>query len=159
MQYSISFWQAVVAALIGAVAVLSSQFLSQIMTNRREKQQADHREMLKVTEFEEARLLRLRDERIKAYTEFARLTYTYQGYNPAAISDVVAAYSTVRILEGNPALKDAADLLYQKIAELRDCGSEIHWIEEEGRRFTADPLELPRSRGRVASTPQPLLPL
>jgi len=108
------------------------------MTNSREKEQRAHQRELKEQELEEARQQRLRDDRIKAYIEFARLTYTYKTTDPAAIIEVLAAYSAIELLSESPETRVAADQLRTQITELRKVADEVEWVEEQGKTTTTD---------------------
>jgi hypothetical protein len=135
-------WSVLVPSLVsvatGSILTPFGVFLTQRMTNKREKENCENQRMLKERELEEARFQRLRDDRIKAYTEFARLTYTYKITNPDAVVGVLAAYSAVELLSESSETREAADELREKITLLRGLADKAEWVEESGKTTTDD---------------------
>jgi hypothetical protein len=128
---------ALASALITGAVALRVVHVTQGKTNAREKEQREQQRKLKELKLEEARLQRLRDDGIRAYTDFARLTYTYKTTDPAAVVDVLA-YSTIELLTESSETRDAADRLRTEIIQLREAADEAEWEEEQGRTTTTD---------------------
>ncbi len=108
------------------------------MANDRDREQRTHQRELKEMELKEARQQRLRDDRIKAYIEFARLTYTYKTNDPAAAVEVLTAHSAIEILGSSHETREAAEQLRNQILKLRQIAHEVQWVDDEGIRYTED---------------------
>src|SRR5215207_1656985 len=80
---TVPMWVLIVVAIIGVAGPLGAQGIGWL---------------IKRTELEEARQGRLRDERIKAYAEFAKLTLARHTSDPSVTVDLVEAYSAITLL-------------------------------------------------------------
>ena len=116
-------WTTVVVALIGIGGIL----LAQLMTNQRERGQRSHQERLKEKDLEEARQQRLRDDRIKAYAQFARLTIARPTTDTSVTVYLVEAYSAITLLGGSVEAMGAAKQLYSRTLNLRRLATEVQW--------------------------------
>jgi hypothetical protein len=142
--------------ILGAVIGLGGILYSQHLTNvRDEGQRASdaklkdkelaHVENMKDKDLEEARQTRLRDDRIKAYTEFLRLTIGRYTDDASVTTELVGTYSSILLFAGNSEAIEAAKDLYTKVIDLRNLAHEVTWEEErtaEGQRIrksTFDP--------------------
>jgi hypothetical protein len=131
-------WTTVLVAFIGIGGIL----LAQHMTNQSEKGQRAHQERLKENELEEAKQQRLRDERIKAYAELARLVYARETTEEdiSVAAEMLAVYSAITLVGESSETILAAKSLCRKTVELRDLAQEVSWIDRPGgRKGTTDP--------------------
>ncbi len=120
----------ILSALIGVGGVL----ISQRMTNNREKNQRAHQREMKEKELEEAKQQRLRDDRIKAYLELAKITSTLNIREKFKTSDLIEAYTAVALVGGSKEARRTARDLYEKHAKLRELARYADHEEIEGGR-------------------------
>ena len=134
-------WVPLVVAVIGIAGILYTQYRS----DKREERKQAHERKVKQMELEAAQQQRLRDERMKAYADLARLAFTYQSdrpyqsKNPADIKEVLGAYSVVEVLAGSTETRDAAKELFDRVRDVREAGNKTEWHTEGGKTYTDDP--------------------
>jgi len=139
-------------AVIGIGGILIGQLLAnvreqgqRISAERLKDKELAHVENMKDKDLEEARQTRLRDDRIKAYTEFLRLTIGRYTTDPSVTTELVGTYSSILLFAGNSEAREAATDLYTKVIGLRNLAHKVPWEEkrtEEGEtisRRTNDP--------------------
>lgn len=92
----------------------------------RERSRQDHELKLQRTELEGQRIAKLREERLKAYSSFARLTKTVDYKNESPAAPLVEAHSEIEILADNPELRKAADSLLETWVSAWESASSAH---------------------------------
>ncbi len=109
---------AVVAIVVGLLRELSRQ---------------EHERKLKHAELEEQRITKLREERLKAYATFARLTKIVDARDPSPGPALAEAHSEIEMLSDNPELPTAAAVL------MSTWGAAWEYTREELERGVMDP--------------------
>src|SRR5215212_5343264 len=124
-------WLAIVVAFIGIVGPLGAQGIGWLV----KRSELEQQRKLKDIELKEARQKRLRDERIKAYTDLARLAFAHATTDPSIDSKILTAYSTITLVGDSSETILAAQELCTKTLELRDLARKVEWedITEERR--------------------------
>ena len=117
---TVPVWVLIVVAIIGVAGPLGAQGIGWL---------------IKRTELQEARQKRLRDDRIEAYAEFAKLTLARRTTDPSVTVGLIEAYPAITLLGGSVEAMSAAKQLYSKTLDLRDLAGRVTW---EGTS-TADP--------------------
>jgi hypothetical protein len=97
------------ALLAPSVVALGAIAAAEVREYRRQK----HEKAMKAVELEGQRMSKLREERLKAYSTFARLTKSVDAANPSPAPPLVEAHSEIEMLAENPELRKAADGLLQ----------------------------------------------
>jgi hypothetical protein len=127
--------------LLTAPIGIGGILIAQLLTNVREQGQRisaeklkdkelAHAENMKDKDLEEARQTRLRDDRIKAYTEFLRLAIGRYTTDPSVTTELVGTYSSILLFAGNSETKEAAIDLYRRAVDLRKLAHKVDWEEE-----------------------------
>jgi len=80
----------------------------------RERRRLEHEQEIQRLEIEERRWSTLREERLRAYSTFARLTKTVDAENPSPAPALAEAHSEIEMLTDNPELTTAAAVLLQR---------------------------------------------
>jgi hypothetical protein len=91
---------------IPALATLAGVGITLFFTNRREAKRLKHE-----------REMKLREERLKAYATFARVTKNIDASEPYQTKDLAEAHSTIELLTDNSELQQATEQLW--VAALR----------------------------------------
>ncbi len=131
MGSTVPWWVALAAP---AVALLSTA-VTLWFTNRGEEKRQEYEKARQEREIEERRWATLREERLRAYSTFARLTKRVDARNPSPEKELAEAHSEIEMLTDNAELILAATIL------LRDWGEA--W--EHGRRAIEEGGEEPYS--------------
>jgi hypothetical protein len=79
----------------------------------RERSRQDHERKMQRAELEGQRIAKQREERLKAYATFARLTKKVDAENPSPAPALAEAHSEIEMLSDNPELVTAATVLLQ----------------------------------------------
>ncbi len=134
----------ILVAVIGVLGVLGAQVIGWLV----KRSELSNQRKLKEIEVEEARQQRLRDERITVYTDFAQLTYGYRSTDASSIMEALRAYAAIEVLGGSLDSRKAAELLYNRVVDLRSAASTADWHEEGGMTVTSD-REFGQAKRRV----------
>lgn len=118
---TVPIWVAFVAAGIGVLGPVGAQFIAWLVKRSELAQQRELKDM----ELKEAKLKRLRDERIKAYAELAQLVFAKSTTDPSIDPKILAAYSTITLVGESSETILAAQELCKKTLELRDLARKV----------------------------------
>jgi hypothetical protein len=104
-------WLAVLLALASPIVAVVAIGAGELRDRRRLEHEREMQEL------EEHRMTRLREERLRAYSTFARLTKTVEAENPTPGPALAEAHSEIEMLTDNPELRTAAAVLLQAWGE------------------------------------------
>ena len=117
-------------ALAAPVAALLSTAVTLWFTNRGEEKRQEYEQARQEREIEERRWATLREERLRAYLTFARLTKMVDAKNPSPETALGEAHSEIEMLTDNADLILAATMLLRDWGEAWEYGRRV--IEEGG---------------------------
>jgi len=125
-------------ALAAPVAALLSTVITLFFTNRREAKRQEYEQERQEREIEERRWATLRDERLRAYSTFARLTKMVDAKNPSPETALGEAHSEIEMLTDNAELILAATILLQEWGEAWESAQRVIEEGEESPYSTAE---------------------
>jgi hypothetical protein len=139
---TVPLWVAVALSIAPSVVALAAIIAADLSNRRslkaaRETQQREHEERL---------MSKLREERLRAYATFARLTKTVEDErgDPSPMLARAEAHSEIEMLTDNPKLKTVADAILQLWIEVWQL---VKGAREDG---VADPYAEPGIREKWA---------
>jgi hypothetical protein len=133
-------------ALAAPVAALLGTAVTLWFTNRREEKRQEYEQERQEREIEERRWATLRDERLRAYSTFARLTKMVDAKNPSPETALGEAHSEIEMLTANPELILAATILLQEWGEAWEY---VQRVIEEGEENPYSTAEFINFRNRL----------
>jgi flagellar biosynthesis/type III secretory pathway M-ring protein FliF/YscJ len=125
----VSLW----VALVGAVATVLATAITLFFTNRREAKRQEYEQERQEREIEERRWATLWEERLRAYSTFARLTKIVDPKNPSPQAALGDARSEIEMLADNSELLQAAAMV------LRDWGHAWEYTRQKIEEGEEDP--------------------
>ncbi len=139
---TIPIWLAVLLAVAGPLIAFVGLLSSQKMRNTQEaerraheqqlkNQELEHAERMKQMELDEARQQRLRDDRIKAYMSFAKMTATVNPREEYALSDLAEGFAEIEVLGSSEEAVRWAKDLYDWSLVLRERSREAYRAGED----------------------------
>ena len=140
MASTVPWWVALAAP---AVALLSTA-VTLWFTNRGEEKRQEYEKARQEMEIEERRWATLREERLRAYSTFARLTKMVDAKNPSPEKELAEAHSEIEMLTDNAELILAATILLRDWGEAWEYGRRV--IEEEENPYSTEEFVSMRDR-------------